>query len=84
MMRGSLARLEMVPNVGSLAPMFGMPRLGSPKFVVLNTLKISHRSVAAMCGRIVMRRCTVRSNVWDVGPRSWFRCSLPNVPDGTA
>jgi len=42
MIRGSLDRLEIVPNVAASL----MLRLGRPKFTVLNTLKMSHRSVA--------------------------------------
>ena len=44
MMRASPDRLEIVPNVAASL----MFRFGRPKLVVLNRLKMSHRSVAAM------------------------------------
>jgi hypothetical protein len=42
----SLDRLEIVPNVAASL----IVRFGSPRFVVLNTLKMSHRSVASARG----------------------------------
>ena len=65
MVRGSLARLEIVPNVDALL----MSRFGRPKFTVLNTLKMSHRSVAARRGLSRIWRCTVRSTFWKPGTR---------------
>ena len=72
--RGSLARLEIVPNVaGVLMSLFGMP-----KFTVLNTLKMSQpqrrRQARAELDLALHRQV----EVLEAGTVSRLRSSLPN------
>src|SRR4029079_1802226 len=61
--RGSLARLEIVPKVAAVATSL----FGRPKFTVLNTLKMSQRSVTPV-RPILICRWMVRSKFWKPGP----------------
>src|SRR5262249_2096492 len=79
MMRGSPARLEMVPNVAVLL----MSRFGRPELVVLNRLNTSRPSVAAYRPPNRIARCALMSNDWNPGPVRRFRSSFPNTPDRT-
>ena len=74
----SLASVEMTPAVAD-----AMLRSGNPRLARSNMLKMSHRSVALTRDVMLIRRCRLRSNVTQPGPRATLRGALPNSADVT-